>query len=88
MIADPVKVSHTAPAKLSVVDMINTAYDSMMFNVKPQAQSAAEGRVAPSILKHVLSGVECRLQEKLDLSRGLLTSPDTEYRVNASYIKP
>ena len=84
MSADPVEISGAAPANHSVVEMIKTAYDSMMFNVKPQAQSTAEGNNAPSILKHVLNGVERRLQEKLDMSRGLLTSPDTEYRVNAS----
>ena len=84
MSTDPVEVTATAPANLSVVEMIKTAYDSMMFNVKPQAHFTAEGNNAPSILKHVLSGVERRLQEKLDMSRGLLTSPDTEYRVNAS----
>ena len=84
MSTDPVEVTATAPAKFSVVEMIKTAYDSMMFNVTPQAQSTAEGNSAPSILKHVRSGVERRLQEKLDMGRGLLTSPDTEYRVNAS----
>ena len=87
LFTDPVEISSTAPAKLNVVEMIKTAYDSMMFSVKSRSQATAERKNAPSILKHVLSGVERRLQEKLDMSRVFLTSPDTEYRVNASYRK-